>query len=255
MEKFQPSAGLQPFVKSFMIIKSETGAESRILPATSLVLALKIKGQVSERRENKVDVLPSAMISGLRNQARVLDYSEKTAMFLIAFQEGGASAFFAHPLHELFGRSLPLEDLWRRSRISELEEKLSEAVNNQERVRTVENFLLPQIKVDHFDQLILNAVQKIKNERGDLKVKELLKFFNTSRDPFEKRFRRIMGTSPKQFSQIIRLRNLINRYSPENTLTNLASAAGYFDQAHFIKDFKSFTGLAPRQFFKSTSYW
>lgn len=255
IERFLPTDFLKPFVKTFMIVESENGTESRILPDTSIVLAFRIKGEVVQKSEQNKVALPSAIISGLRNKTRIVDYSQNSSMLLVAFKEGGANAFFAAPLHELFGMSLPLDDILRRSEVIETEEKLSEAKSNRERIRTIENFLLSQLKDDQFDRLVFNAVEKIRAKRGDVKINKLLKFFHTSRDPFEKRFRRVTGTSPKQFSQIIRLRNLISSYSPDKTLTDLAAEFGYFDQAHFIKDFKSFTGLPPRRFFNSSSYW
>lgn len=255
IERFPPTDFLKPFVKTFMIVESENGTESRILPDTSVVLAFRIKGEVTQKREESKIVLPSAMISGLRNSMRVVDYSEKTAMLLVAFREGGASTFFTQPLHELFGMSLPLDDILRRSEIIETEEKLSEAKSNRGRIRPVENFLLSQLKDNRFDRLVFNAVEQIKNARGDVKINKLVKYLHTSRDPFEKRFRRVTGTSPKQFAQIVRLRSLINGYSSEISFADLAAEFGYFDQAHFIKDFKSFTGQTPQVFFKSSTYW
>lgn len=249
-KRYQPSFRLRPFVKAFMIIESKNEIESRILPDTSVTLAFRIKGKVSQDG----GVVPPAAISGLRNQLRVLNYSKHTSTLVVAFQEGGANAFFSEPLHELFGRSLPLDDLLQRSKIAETEEKLSEAEDNLEKIKTVESFLLSQIRENRKDLLIFKAVSQIKDFHGDVKIKELLKFLHTSRDPFEKRFRHIIGTSPKQFSQIIRLRNVINHHSPEKNFTELALEAGYFDQAHFIKDFKAFTGFTPRKFLNA-SVW
>jgi AraC-like DNA-binding protein len=64
-----------------------------------------------------------------------------------------------------------------------------------------------------------------------------------------------VGTSPKQFAAIVRLRNLIDQYSGVDTLTDVAHKAGYFDQSHFIKDFQSFTGKTPKQFFAAPPQW
>lgn len=255
MQSFEPSAQLKPFVKTFTILESENGMESRILPVTSIVLAFRIKGAVSQKSANKIDLLPSAMIAALRNQARLLNYERQTAMLLVAFKEGGANAFFREPLYEAFGTSLPLEDILRRSKIIEAEESLCAARTNRDRIETIENFLLSQLREGFADKLVLAAVEKIKIAHGDVRIKELVKFFGTSRDPFEKRFRLVTGTSPKQFAQIVRLRSLINGHSPGNNLAELAARFGYFDQAHFIKDFKSFTGVTPREFFSSATYW
>jgi methylphosphotriester-DNA--protein-cysteine methyltransferase len=135
-----------------------------------------------------------------------------------------------------------------------LKSGLAEATNNTTRVSIVERFLLSEMK-DHSDSLVLNAMQKIKSSGGNLRIKELLSSLPISVDPFEKRFRRLVGASPKQFSAIVRFRNLIMNHSPAESLTDTAHTAGYFDQAHFIKDFKSFTGQTPQDFFRSSSYW
>lgn len=255
IENYSPPDCLKPFVKTFLIVESENGTESRVLPDTSVMMAFRIKGEVIQKSEKNAEKLPSAVFSGLRNSPRVFDYSKQTSTLLVAFNEGGATAFFREPLHRLFGMSAPLEDLWRRGVIAEIEEKLAESKTNRERIATIETFLLSRIEENQTDLLVLAAVQKIKASGGDVEIKELVKHFHTSRDPFEKRFRRVVGTSPKQYAQIVRLRNLIARRAPEQSFTDLAIAAGYYDQAHFIKDFKAFTGLAPRRFFDSASVW
>jgi AraC-like DNA-binding protein len=98
-------------------------------------------------------------------------------------------------------------------------------------------------------------MQKIKDTNGNLRIKELATSLAISQDPFEKRFRRVIGTSPKQFSNIVRLKHVIEGYQPALSLTDTALAAGYFDQAHFIKEFKSFTGQTPKDFFQAPPAW
>lgn len=105
------------------------------------------------------------------------------------------------------------------------------------------------------DFLVLEAIQKIQFHRGDIRIKKLIADLHISRDSFEKRFRRLAGTSSKQFSSIVRLRSVIENHSQGETLTDTALTAGYLDQAHFIKDFKTFTGPTPQNFFKSSAYW
>ncbi len=61
----------------------------------------------------------------------------------------------------------------------------------------------------------------------------------------------MVGKTPKQFIKIVRFQNILNTFSVANSvsLTEIAYASGYFDQAHFIKDFKSFSGYTPKDFF------
>lgn len=252
---FPPSDILKPFVKTFMIIESENGTVNRILPETSIVMAFRLKGEVAFQENGTKNGLPSSVITGLRKSSRFIHYSKQSATLLVIFKEGGATAFLNDPLHELFGFHLGLDYLISPRKLKETEERLAEANNNHECINIVEKFLLSELKHPETDLLIQNAIKKVRFAQGNITIKKLIKELPISRDPFEKRFRRITGTSPKQFANIVRLRNVIDSYSEEKNLTTIAHSAGYFDQSHFIKDFKSFTGETPKVFFDSPSFW
>jgi methylphosphotriester-DNA--protein-cysteine methyltransferase len=148
-----------------------------------------------------------------------------------------------------------LDHLVQRGKVCAIEEELAAADNNNQRILIVERFLLSELKKTQSDALVSEAIKKIKLSKGDIKVKELLASLPISRDPFEKRFRKITGTSPKHFAAIIRLKNLIENYTDAISFTEAAYSAGYYDQAHFIKDFRAFTGQTPHDFFKAPPLW
>jgi AraC-like DNA-binding protein len=137
--------------------------------------------------------------------------------------------------------------------VSLLEEQLACATGSNERIDLIEKFLLSKLYQPTPDRLILNALQKIHLTRGMVKIKNLADTLYISHDAFEKRFRRVVGSSPKQFSSIVRMASITSLNRQPQKLTDLAFEAGYFDQAHFNKDFKSFTGQTPGDFFKSPS--
>ncbi|EQA43198.1 DNA-binding helix-turn-helix protein [Leptospira broomii serovar Hurstbridge str. 5399] len=254
IEKYIPSDLLKPFVQTYLVIESDNGMQNRILPSSSVVLSFRIKGRVSSLEEFGENSIPLLGISGIRRFPRLIRYSPGAAALLVIFKEGGATAFFKEPMHEIFGMNLSLDNLTDRIKILETEEKLFEANNHRQRISLIERFLLSELKGIRPDMLVLETIRKIRAAKGDLRIGELLKGLPISRDSYEKKFRRIIGTTPKQFSEIVRMRNLIDQYSPNISLTETAYQAGYYDQAHFIKEFKSFTGLTPKEFFKS-KYW
>lgn len=254
VESFLPSLRLRPFVKSFLVIDSEQAMENRLVPDTSLALAFRCNGQVSFLSGDHCDHIPNAMISGLRRSARVVQYVPHTTNLLVIFREGGASAFFRQPLHELFGYSLPLDALISGRVICEVEEQLQSTTDNRLRVAVVERFLQSRLNPQP-DELVTAAVGKIKASAGSIRIRELADKLYISRDAFEKRFRKNIGTSPGHFASIVRLRSVIDNYPKAVSLTDAAYDAGYFDQAHFIKDFKAFTGLTPGVYFKSAARW
>jgi AraC-like DNA-binding protein len=251
IEQYMPVATLQPFIKAFMIIESEHDLQNYILPDTAVVMAFRLKGSVVA---SDYGTLPSAVLAGLRKTFRLLRYEGNTANLLVVFQEDGAAAFFKEPLHELFGESVPLDNLIRRQQIADVTEQLSEAPDHNTRIDIIQHLLLACRKQSQPDLLVHEAVQMIRHAAGNLRVKHLMQELHISQDAFEKRFRKSTGATPKQFASIVRLRGLISR-ADDTTLTEMAYNAGYFDQAHFIKDFKSFTGKTPGEFYRSAVFW
>ena len=250
-----PANILKPYIKTFLIIESECGMENRTLPDTSIVLAFRYRGAITDNSIGVKNNLPASLITGVRRSVRLINYSGHAAALLVIFKPGGASAFFKEPLHELFGSSLPLNDLMSAGKLKEVEEQLAEANNNLQRIAVIERFLRSLLRVSSPDLLIQQAIGQIQLNKGNLKIKQLVNSLPISHDPFEKRFRQLTGTSAKQFSSIVRMRHVIDNYTAPKSLTEAALSAGYFDQAHFIKDFKLFTGLTPLDFFRAPHYW
>lgn len=238
---------MQPYIDGFRIIESEEPVINRVLPGIVPVLALRIKGSISSENES----LPEYMISGLRNTPRLIQYHAGTANLLILFKEGGINAFFNIPANEFFNESISLEDLVN---VAPLEDQLGEATDYNQCIAIAEKFLFTQLKNTAADPLILAATQAIKHHHGQLSITQLASSLYISQDAFEKRFRKVIGATPKQFATLVRMQSIVKQPSPKD-LTNLALEAGYFDQAHFNKAFKQFTGLTPSGFFKSPPQW
>jgi len=254
-EKFFPSTALMPFVREFLIIESDLETGNNLLPDTSIVMAFRYRGNVQNEEGEKKEAIPASAITGLRRSARRLHYSKATANLLVVFNEGGTAAFSRIPAHELFGLTISSENLFLSAELSEILERLAEAKTNRDRVDIVEAFLRRKLTNTQPVALISNAIQLIKQQSGIIRIRDLAISLNISQDAFEKRFRTLIGSTPKQYASIIRLRNLIGKYPSYSSLTEASYEAGYFDQSHFIKEFRLFTGRAPKDFFKSSVYW
>jgi len=256
LTSYAPSDILKPYVRVYNIVESEDGMESSILPDTALVMAFRYKGSVTygggeEARRR----LPVSVITGVRESVRSLQYARDTANLLVIFRETGAAAFFKVPLHELAGISLSLDMLLPEALVRETEERLAAAADHPGRIAVVESLLCALLQAPVQDALVLHAVRAITAAKGMVRIKALAGHLHISQDAFEKRFRRQAGVSPRQFASIVRFRHVIAQVPLSGSLTAAALGAGYFDQAHFIKDFRAFTGQAPREFFRSGRYW
>jgi AraC-like DNA-binding protein len=250
-----PSAMLRPFIRSYLVIESEGSFVNRLLPDTSLVIAFRFKGQTNYMRDHIAYALPMSVVSGLRKSARRVNYAKDTGNILVLFKEAGASAFFKEPLHELFELSLSLDHFISQQKLADIEEQLANVVHDEERIAVIEQFLLSKLYASKPDGLISLAIEKIHTAKGVIKIKELTDTLYISRDAFEKRFRKITGTSPKQFAAIVRMKSITNQRPQNQLLSDIAYGAGYFDQSHFNKDFKLFTGQTPSDFFSAPPLW
>jgi AraC-like DNA-binding protein len=254
LQKFHPSVRLQPYVREFVLIETDEAMDSMVIPDTSLVLSLRYRGAVMKGGKEKEN-LPDIVISGLRKSVRHFSYAEGTSNFLIHFKEGGVAAFSRVPANELFGQTVAADNLFLGSDLKRLQECLAEAGDNNERRQLVEGFLLHHLANTKQDMLVGDAVRLIRRHNGIIRINDLAASLHLSQDPFEKRFRAIVGSTPKQYASIIRLRGLICNYSSYASLTEATYEAGYFDQSHFIKDFRLFTGRSPKEFFQSSLFW
>lgn len=255
IEDFIPTESLQPFIKTFRIIESQMELANRVLPNTSLAIAFRFSGKNSYTTDTGESQLPQTTFSGLRKSARIINYTQNTSTLIVLFKECGATAFFKEPLHLLFEESIPLDCIINPSEIIIIEELLSTAQTNIQRVSVIEQFLTKRMNERKLDQLIAKAIEEINSAKGFLKIKELADHLHISHDAFEKRFRKIVGTTPKQFSSIVRMSSIIHHGKNNPTLLDILFEAGYYDQSHFNKDFKQFTGQTPTDFFKSDSFW
>jgi len=249
IEAYIPTAALRPFILKYLVVESVDELTNRVLPDTSVVMVFRYKGTVSYLTGDSKMNVPSAAVSGLRRSVRLINYTSGTGNILVMFREACAAAFFNEPLHELFNESISLDNFAGPKNTSIIEAQLSEAKNNDEKIKLIEQFLLTRMRPHEPDKPILNAIENIKAMKGIVRIKDLAASFYISQDVFEKRFRKVVGTTPKQYAYTVRLRSIIE-VGLRQSFIQTALNAGYYDQAHFNKDFKQFTGQTPTDFFK-----
>jgi len=254
MQRYQPAEPLRPYIKGYMVMNSGEGMTNRLLPGTSLVMAFRYRGSL--RYKNGTDTpLPASIISGLRRTASLVQYEGDTEVILVTFREGGAAAFCNMPVHQLYSQSISLQDVFAPQQVRDVEEQLALATGNTARIAIIERFLLAHLKHTKTDAAIHHTIASIQAAKGIINIGTLAKSVFMSTDVLEKKFRSIAGCTPKQFANTTRLRHAIDQYTPGSSLTSLAYDAGYYDQSHFTRDFRSFTGLAPRAYFSTERRW
>ena len=245
-----PHPALAPFVRYLMIVEVHDEVRRLRMPEPGLVLAIRYQGSASLLRSDEEEQrIPDVALTGMTVRAREMRTSANGGVVLARFRPGGASRFFGAPLHELFGKSAALEELVPRRVVARVHDRVGTARDDGERVRAVEELLFAQQR-PRPDPLVMAAVQRLSRPEDGERIHAVARDLGSSLDAFEKRFRRVVGCTPKQFASLMRLKKAIDGYRPGVLLTRLALEAGYFDQAHFSRELRAVTGKAPREFFR-----
>ena len=248
---YTPCNALMPFVQSFVISEADEEKAYKVLPSLNVVIGFQYRGKLKVIKNGQDSSLSNYGVTGLQDSYKIFQNSAGIGSVLVYFKVTGAALFFSEPLHELYGQSLSLDNFILRSELLILEEQLCEAKTDVKRINLVEQFLVSRLKEKKVDMIVSSAVALIYQHGGNIRISEIAKKLNISESPLEKRFRRIVGASPKKFSSLVRLKQAIEQFNPQTSLTALGYATGFYDQSHFIKEFKTFTGLTPEHFFDS----
>ncbi len=246
-----PCEALRPFVKRFLVVEFPIAQEDSHLPDTGLVAGFCFKGHCILHGKTKA---PQAAVTGLWDRARNHEHSANSGVVLAVFTATGAAALLRQPVDELFNCTVALEDILGSStELNRVHEQVVKASNHARRIQVVENFLLARTANARPDIFVSSAVSKIEEAHGMVRIKNLARRVGLSQSALERRFRKVAGTSPKKFASTVRIRHVLRLRATGPDFTSIAAATGYFDQSHFINDFKRITGLAPESFFQRES--
>lgn len=238
---FLPSARLAPFIERFTLVETgDEAATKTLLPELAPILGFRVRGAAQENGERT----PEASIAGLRGAPRTMHTERNSAVLLAIFRTGVAHELIEPPLNELYGSTV-------EHRAPGTLERIALAPTLPQKLALFEQHLLERHRPERRDRQVLRALELL---RAGASIDQIAKAVELSRDRLEKRFRRAVGTTPKHFAVMLRLKKAIALAQAGCSLTAAALDAGYFDQSHFIRDFKQFTGDSPQKFFATDEY-
>jgi AraC-like DNA-binding protein len=188
-----------------------------------------------------------SVIVGPRAKHFIIDTHEQMRVAGIHFHPGGVFPFIGMPTSELYGQQVNLEDFWGRSGRS-LREQLLEASTPNRMFDLMEKHLLRHAKKGlQRHAATHHALREIADGPGVERIAQLTDQVGLSPRRFIEVFRKEVGLTPKVFCRLRRFQRALRAVARQETVdwAHVALSCGYFDQAHFIHDFKAFSGLNP----------
>ena len=248
--KYEPCDALKLAIKEYMILECTENMVLETLPSTSFSLNYILRGSIHLSQNDGLQIdLPKAVSFGITQRFFHFTFSDFATLFVVIFNPGFASTITNKPLNEFFEKFIPMDEFFNSRTNLTMLHQLQNQKSHKNRIDVMESFLVKKIASNSLDNIIHNSISEIKKQKGLISIKEMADELPISRDTFEKRFRHLVGTTPKKYASIVRFRNLFEKPLKNGRLTDIALDAGYYDQSHFIKDFKSYTGKLPSDCF------
>jgi AraC-like DNA-binding protein len=193
----------------------------------------------------------SAFMAGLETAAAQTEGSGHQAGVQLDLTPLGAARLLGRPLEALAGQVVRLEDLigadGRR-----LAQRLGEATGWDERLTLTEDFVLERINLHRPPPPLVTALwRRLIASRGQSDIAALAADAGVSRKHLTQQFRHWTGLPPSQYARVLRFERAVARIRARPLgvdWAQVAAACGYYDQPHFNRDFRSFTGLTPTRF-------
>jgi AraC-like DNA-binding protein len=252
---FAPSAELADFVKCYWNLeggRESTPPRNTIVPDGTMKLIFHYADTYRHHPPHGPSlVLPNCFLIGQLTRPYVVEPLGVTGSFVVRFHPNGFLPFTTIPLKAMENTAVPLEKLFGAEGTA-LEDSILRASSTPERIERVEAFLLNRLTNQQtVDQVVEATVKVIFATKGQFKVNEMSEQANINRRQLARKFSAAIGLSPKQLAKTIRIQAALKTLLAEkvNSLTDLAYENEYFDQAHFIKEFKEFTGITPKDFY------
>lgn len=254
-QTFQPHSDLESLISCYWTLdvpSTEDTRRQRIIPDGTIEMAFILGDDIKRYTSGDNFIIqPRSMILGQIVDPFYIEPTGYVSTFAIRFYPYGFANFVTTPIKNLANKETPIDRVFEEEAAKQLEQGINQATDTKQRIEIIESFLLKklsrQVTVDNIVRTTIDALLKTK---GSTSISDILKKDLSKRRQLERMFVKQIGVSPKQLGKLIRLQSALKMLLNDEgeSLTNIAYENDYYDQAHFIKDFKAFTGVAPKEF-------
>lgn len=255
-----PPKELAPYIKHYLFLDHATTdiQQLRLFSDgnTGVVFSLKSK-LISGFSDYEVkSYLPDSFLYGQLNGFKDIYYDNAITLIIIVFQPNGIHQLLGIPANEFQDSIIDIDDVFGQKGL-DLQERLSEEINNQAKIEFLNHFFSNlMVEKSQSEQLIIkSSLDFIIANKGYFSLKQLVDYTGYTERHIERKFKECIGLNPKKFGNVIRLHHflkLLKNKSDDTNLTTICYDAGFSDQSHLIKEFRKHTGISPREYLFNT---
>jgi AraC-like DNA-binding protein len=259
-QEYDIAETLRPFVKVIWSMESDSNVldetPMHILPDTCVELVVHFQDPYKTTfSDSSISVQEQSFVVAQMKSFMKIQARGKTGLIAVRFSALGAYHFFGIPMKEIANAETGLKNLWKDI-APQMEERIFLANTTQQRAQIIQSYLKIQLSRNgYIDKGIGFCVNEIKLAKGQISVDTLSDKAGISNRQLVRRFDKCIGLSPKEFIRISKFIGSLDmmNYIKGKSLTDVAIDSGYYDQAHFIHDFREFSGMTPSEYVASSN--
>lgn len=253
IEIYNPPPPLSTYIECFWAVDLQVPYQrEKILPSGRIELMINFGAphRKYDETERRYQLMTKSWIAGFQTEYIINEPVGHTDMIGVRFRPGGAFPFFAEPLQEFSNCVLEMDAVWGRQ-ISEIRERLLAIPATAGRFRLLEKIFTDRLLFGQEPEgFVTYAIDRLMRERGLSRIHSLSEEIGVSQKHLIQKFKEGIGVTPKQFARVLKLQTVLKQIDPRQSISwgEIANAAFYYDQAHFNRDFRRFTGLTPADY-------
>lgn len=250
-KRITPANGLNKIIDCYWIVENEdaTPRVQKIIPDGFCEIIFHYKDPYRICLNGSWALQTKSLLAGQLRQYFFLENTGASGMVGIKLQPAALTHLFQLDMHTLTGQVADLPSVLGK-RLAVLEQTLRSTMDHEKMISILD---------DHFTMLaaettdppspVDDAIALIFAQKGMITVAEITARLHISERQLERLFAKYIGLSPKFYARIIRFSTIFQLIQQENPgWIALACEAGFYDQSHFIRNFKAFTGEDPSQY-------
>ena len=264
---FEPSYELKPFVRRFMLADCRTDSKLSIKPKPTgyqyigWVLGHELSAVV-DNIPNKIAYGDFHLSGQIEHQDITFNYHGKFIHILAEFTALGLYQLTKICGDQCTGKMHSVSEL--NSELAVMFDQLNNATNTVPLINradtclaSFQNLLSELIpNKTELPEYLLDAVNQIEAVHGQIKISTILEKINISQRQLDRKFKEIVGISPKYFARVLQLNRAIQALLENDTeyMLYAAEQGGFYDQAHFGRTMQEFMMLSPLEFLHSEEH-
>jgi AraC-like DNA-binding protein len=248
-----PQPPLDAFVASMWLFRDgpRPHALERILPTGAAQLIVNLKEDrtrvYDSERPHQCIAGVGTILAGVQSRYQIIGTAEQEYVAGVAFRAGGITPFVRAPAYETRDTDTPLESLWGRQRTADLRDQLLERCDPDAQLDVIEAALVEMLRPACLHPAVVFALTTFDRSPLVANIGAVTNAVGMSAKRFIERFKAQVGVSPKRYCRIRRFQQAVALAHRGRTVdwAQVALSCGYYDQSHFIHEFRAFSGLTP----------